>query len=98
MTRAIELNQLAHQFFGQNRRHQMVLRVHHHQRHFGFTLTFISLNQLSLYPMRFAGKMLRLPHFFICIGEITGFSAVQRFVAQAALLASINNNAHHLLF
>ena len=33
----------------------MILRMHHHQRHFGFAFPFIGFNQLSLHRMRFTG-------------------------------------------
>lgn len=76
----------------------MILSVNHHQGHFGFTLAFVGFNQLGLYPMRFAGKMRRFFHFFIGGGEVSRFSAAQRFLAQAARLPGVDDNTHHLFF
>ena len=76
----------------------MILSVNHHQSHFGFTLAFVGLNQLGLYQMRLAGKMRRFFHFFVGGGEITRFSAAQRFVSETTRLPGVDDDTHYLFF
>lgn len=60
----------------------MILSMDHYQRHFGFSLAFVSFDKLGLYKVSFAGIVRRFLHFGVGGGEITRFSGVQRFVAQ----------------
>mgnify|MGYP000384982111 CR=1 FL=1 len=43
----------------------------HHQRHFGFSLAFVSFDKLGLYKVSFAGIVRRFLHFGVGGGEIT---------------------------
>ena len=81
--RAVNRNQFGNQLFRQNGCHQVILSMDHYQRHFGFSLAFVSFDKLGLYKVSFAGIVRRFLHFGVGGGEITRFSGVQRLVAQA---------------